>query len=257
MTASEPVLSNPHDLKLGAKGKSLFVTDTNNNRIVILDPLTLTYQSEFGQDYLQHPHDLDFDAKGRAYVADTGNDRVLIFNLSGISTGIEGELSERIKGPEGVLVHPNGRLYVTGRDSANLVSFADGEVVDELLGLSSPQDVEMAHDNNIWVADSGNNRMLLLTPDLEIIAELRGSPFDFEGAGYQDTLRTGTLVVADTNNHSIKLIDREDRLILRIGQGQSGLGEGVFSFPEGVEVRNQLLWISDSANNRVVKYRLH
>src|SRR5210317_1064791 len=105
-------LSNPHDLKLSADGKFLFVSDVGNNRIAILDPDSLALIDEFGVDHQSGTHDIDFDEKGRAYVADTHNNRVTIYNMNGLEAELVGELSENIRGPEGGLVHPNGLVYV-------------------------------------------------------------------------------------------------------------------------------------------------
>ena len=59
--ASEVQLNNPHDLKLSPDGKYLFVADVGNNRVVILDPETLTYVADFGSDHQSGTHDIDFD----------------------------------------------------------------------------------------------------------------------------------------------------------------------------------------------------
>ena len=46
------------------------------------------------------------------------------------------------------------------------------------------------------------------------------------------------------------------KLHVLLGTGRRGRGPGVFTTPEGVEVRGDTLWISDSGNDRVVTYRL-
>ena len=143
-------LDNPHDLKLSPDGKYLFVSDVGNDRVAILDPETLALVGAFGADHQGGTHDVDFDAIGRAYVADTHNNRVTIYDMQGTSATLAGELSERIRGPEGVLVHPNGRVYVAGAWSGNVVAYEDGRVVAELTGLSSPHDLELASNGDIW-----------------------------------------------------------------------------------------------------------
>ncbi|MDH3389979.1 MAG: beta-propeller fold lactonase family protein, partial [Gammaproteobacteria bacterium] len=142
--ASSVALENPHDLKLSADGKFLFVSDVGNNRVAILDPQTLDLIADFGSDHQSGTHDVDFDSRGRAYVADTHNNRVTIYEMNGSSAQLVGELSERIRGPEGVLVHPNGLIYVAGAWSGNVVAYRDGKVVGELAGLSAPHDLELA-----------------------------------------------------------------------------------------------------------------
>lgn len=254
--ASTVDLENPHDLKLTPDGRYLFVADVGNNRVAILDPDSLALVGAFGADHQSGTHDVDFDATGRVYVADTHNNRVTIYTLDGLDARRVGELSERIRGPEGVLAHPNGRIYVAGAWSGNVVAYADGKIVAELRGLSSPHDVELAADGNIWLADSGNDRLLLLSPELEIRRELGRRDYNFKGVRYLDLTADGTIVAADKNNHQIKFIDSAYRLVKVLGDGKPGRGPGRFTTPEGVEIRGSTLWLSDSGNDRVVRYRI-
>ena len=254
--ASSAALDNPHDLKLSPDGRYLFVADVGNNRIAILDPDSLELVGSFGSDHQSGTHDIDFDSQGRAYVADTHNNRVTIYDIDGTIAKLTGEISQRIRGPEGVLVHPNGRVYVAGAWSGNVVSYENGQVVDELTGLSSPHDLEVSSDGDIWLSDSGNHRLLLLSPQLKIKRELKRQDYDFNGVRYMDLLTDQTLVVADKNNHVIKFIAADGRLQTVLGTGKPGLGVNKFVTPEGVEVKHQTLWLSDSGNNRIVKYRL-
>lgn len=255
--ASTATLENPHDLKLSPDGKYLFVSDVGNNRIVILDATTLAQVGAFGEDHQSGTHDIDFDAEGRAYVADTHNNRVTIYTLDGFAARLIGELKARIRGPEGVLAHSNGRIYVAGAWSGNVVAYADGEVVTELTGLSSPHDVELAANGiDIWLADAGNSRLLLLSPDLEIKAELGRRQYDFNGVRYLDLAADGMIVAADKNNHAVKFIGADGTLLAVLGDGKPGKGAGRFTTPEGVEIRDKTLWLSDSGNDRVVRYRM-
>ncbi len=256
ISASNVPMDNPHDLKLSPDGKYLFVSDVGNDRVAILDADTLALAGSFGSDHQSGTHDVDFDRAGRAYVADTHNNRVVIYEMDGNRARQVGVLSERIRGPEGVLVHPNGRVYVGGAWSGNVVAYEDGRVVGELKGLSSPHDLELAPNGDIWLSDAGNDRMLLLSPDLTIKRELKGAPYHFDGVRYQDILADGTLIAADKNNHQIKFIAADGRLLLTLGSGRPGKGPGKFRTPEGVETRGEILWLSDSGNDRIVKYRL-
>ena len=254
--ASTSKLANPHDLKLSPDGHHLFVSDLGNNRVVILDPETLKELGAFGADHQSGTHDIDFDADGRVYVADTHNSRVTVYEMSGLEATLIDELKGPLKGPEGVLVHPNGRIYVAGAWSGNAVAFENGKPLKELKGLSFPHDLEVLADGDIWLSDSGNDRLLLLSPGLEIRRELKGRPYNFSGARYMDVLPDGTLIVGDKNNHQVKIISADGKLLDVVGSGRGGKGPGEFRSPEGVEIRAETLWLSDSGNNRVVKYRI-
>lgn len=254
--ASGPVLGNPHDLKLSAGLEYLLVSDVDNNRVAFLDPVTLELAGSFGSDHQSGTHDVDFGPFGTLYVADTHNNRVTIYDLQGTNGTLKGELSGGMRGPEGVLAGPDGRIYVAGAWSHNVVVYRDGAVVGELKGLRSPHDLEWAPDGNIWLSDAGNDRMLLLSPDLEILKEWSGAAYGFNGVRYQDVLPDGTVIAADKNNHQVKVISVEGELLLTLGTGRPGKGPNQFTTPEGVEVRGDLVWISDSGNDRVVRYRI-
>ena len=256
LAASTVALDNPHDLKLSPDGKYLFVADVDNNRVAILDPDSLALVADFGADHQRGPHDVDFDAKGRVYIADTKNSRVAIYEMTGLEAKMVGQLTDKTLGPEGVLAHPNGRIYVAGSWSNNVVAYKDGSVVKELTGLSAPHDLELAPGGDIWLADAGNDRMLLLSPELEIKRELKGAPYNFNGVRYQDVLDDGTLITADKYNHQVKIIGADGTLLATLGNGKAEKGPGKFTTPEGIEVRGNTLWISDSGNDRVVKYTL-
>jgi len=105
------------------------------------------------------------------------------------------------------------------------------------------------------LADSGNDRLLLLSADLDIKLELGRSDYDFNGVRYLDLTPQGTIVAADKNNHQIKFIDAEGKLLLVLGDGLAGRGPNRFTTPEGVELSGTTLWLSDSGNDRIVKYR--
>ena len=74
--------------------------------------------------------------------------------MAGNNGRLVGELSERIRGPEGVLVDLNGQIYVGAAWSNNLVVCEDGKIVGELRCLSSLHDVEMTPDGDIRPADA-------------------------------------------------------------------------------------------------------
>lgn len=249
-------LSNPHDLKLSPEGKYLLVSDVGHNRIAILDPYSLILVGQFGSDHQSGTHDIDFDDKGNAYVADTHNNRVTIYRLVDKKAELIGELRNSFRGPEGVLAHPNGRIYVAGAWSDNVVVFEHGQKLNELKGLSSPHDLELAANGDIWLADAGNDRILLLSQELEIKKELSRETYRFNGVRYLDVLADGTLVAADKNTHSVKFIGADGTLRLQLGTGKAAKGEYKLTTPEGVEVRGNQVWISDSGNNRIIRYRI-
>lgn len=256
MAASAENLSEPHDIVLSPDGQQLFVADNGNNRIVVLDAMTLNETGGFGSGELSGPHDVVFDQKGHLLVADTHNHRIAIYELNGNGARLVGSLQGRMRAPEGVGIHADGRVFATGAASGNLVIFDGAEVVGELGGFSSPHDVEFDSSGHAWVADAANNRVVRLNAELEIDLVLSGAPYAFSGPRYLDFDSVGRLYVADKYNHQVKIISPDGELTHVLGSGDAGKGEGMFRNPEGIEIRGQDVWISDTYNDRIVRYRL-
>lgn len=102
---SDRSFGNPHDIVLSPDGSRLYVADVNNNAVKVLDPQSLATIGAFGSGELSRPHDVAFDPAGRLLVADTGNGRIAIYQVSAES----GRLVDEITGlasPEGVVAAP-------------------------------------------------------------------------------------------------------------------------------------------------------
>jgi YVTN family beta-propeller protein len=256
MAASAENLGEPHDIVLSPDGRLLYVADNANDRIVVLDAETLKELGVFGGGELAAPHDVVFDDRDRLLVADTRNHRIAIYEVDGTGGRLVGSLEGRIRSPEGVGVHADGRVFATGARTGNLVVFDEGEIVGEIGGFSSPHDVEFDPSGRAWVADASNDRMVRLTGSLEIDRVLSGKPYAFSGPRYMDFDAAGRLYVADKYSNQIKVIAPDGKLLQVLGTNRSGKGEGVFDRPEGVEIRGRDVWFSDTYNDRIVRYRV-
>lgn len=64
------------------------------------------------------------------------------------------------------------------------------------------------------------------------------------------------LYVADKYNHQIKILAADDALVLTLGSGRGGSGDGEFDRPEGVVIRGSDVWFSDTYNDCIVRYRI-
>jgi len=253
---SKQVFAEPHDIALSPDVRRLYVADNNNDRIAVLDPETLDVLGTFAEGEVGAPHDVAFDAAGRLLVADTDNGRIAIYEVSGAGTRLAAELRGAFRRPEGVAVHRNGRVYVTGAASGNIEAFEDGRSVGVAGGLSSPHDVAVAADGTLWIADAGNDRLVAMTPDLQVKAEISGPPYNFDGPRYLEFDSADRLYVADKYSHQIKVLAPDRSMLLTLGADRGGVGPGLFDRPEGVAVRGTAVWFSDTYNDRIVRYRV-
>jgi len=256
IAASAENLAKPHDIVLSPDGKLLFVADNDNDRIAVLDAETLAEVGIIGDGELSAPHDVVFDQQGRLLVADTRNHRIASYDIDGTEGRLVGSLEGRIRTPEGVAVHSDGRVFATGASSGNLVVYDAGKVVGEIGGFSSPHDVEFDPSGRAWVADASNDRMVRLNASLEIDLVLSGKPYAFSGPRYMDFDSAGRLYVADKYSNQIKIIAPDGELLQVLGTDRAGKGMGLFNRPEGVEIRGSDVWFSDTYNDRIVRYRV-
>lgn len=271
------VLFYPYDLALDSSGspRRLFVADTFNSRILVYtcgEPsCTLTTgqsavrvlgQPDFASfhsngglgggvaaDRMAFPRGVAVDASGRLYVADTDNSRILIF---------DDPMSDAVA--DAVLGQPNGTSATPG---------------STLSKMNRPEGVFVDATGVVWVADTGNHRILRFTS----IATGAAADFAIGGSGppSRTTLSSprdvqidleGRLWVADSGYSRVLSYPppltagrQADRVFGQAGSFTSGaanhggLGTSSLAFPEKLH-RDAAgrLWVADSGNNRVLQY---
>ncbi len=253
-------LREPHDAAFSPDGKLLFVTDMGNSRVRVFEAMTLRLKATFGEGELSRPHDAAFDQAGRLLVADTGNDRIAIYAVTGADAKFAGEI-KGLAGPEGVAVAPDGRVVVTNTRGATLSVFRDGKL-ERSVGkrgardgeFSNPHDVEVGPDGSVYVVDSGNNRVQVFDPEFKHKATF-GAALKLEGPKYLH-LDGERIWLADEDHHRILLLDREGRALGQLGTGRRGQGANEFFKPEAVLARAPHVWVIDTYNHRIVLLRV-
>lgn len=261
--SNESGFANPHDLVLAPDGRHLYVADLGNDVIRVLDPTTLELRGNIGQGELRAPHDVVFDRAGRLLVADSGNNRIAVYDVHGAQGRRVAEWRGGLDSPEGVAVGADGRVYVTSAGGHTITVFLDGKVMvragqrgDAAGEYRRPHDIVAAPDGRLYVADSGNHRIQILDAALKPVKSLLGPSYRFNEPKYLAFDEHGWLYIADEDNHQVKVLDASHRLVATLGSGRAGRGPGELRKPEGVEVRNGKLWISDTYNHRILLYRL-
>lgn len=254
--AGPSVLNDPHDLAFGPDGR-LYVADKFGHRIAVLDPETLDLLESYSTGKLPGVHDISFGPNGQIAVAVTGLSSVFVY--SGLDT-LNTSPTAMLPAPrtEGALVHSNGRIYAVAGGTGHLVAYENGSVVASAGGHPGAHDVGEAPDGSVWVADNFNRRLVRYSPDLEVLQVVEGPEFGFAGPRYLDIDSFGRLIVADQDAHRILMInpdgDQGAELVGVLGSGQPGKGPNLFDDPEGVAIRGNEYYFSDSDNNRIVRY---
>ena len=158
---------------------NLFVTDVGQvpHRVRELDP-TGKQIRVFGQDAgMDFPNGIAIDPAGFAYVTDSNNGRLLVFDQAGaiVARVGRGTAAGSLGLPRGVAVDGTGRVYVvdtSGQSVSVLRQYVEGSQQLEFLGSFGTQGVSdgsFVYPNGIavdgrgrlYVTDSANNRVQL------------------------------------------------------------------------------------------------
>ena len=177
------------------------------------------------------PADIAVDAEGLIYVADTGNNRVRVFD-------VEGQPKAEIDGfaaPLGVDVDAEGNIYVVDTGNHQLMVFdSEGTPVKsvgsqgaEIEQFESPSAVAVTEDR-IYVTDTGNHRVQVFDRGVNYQTQfgVHGTgPGEFDQPAGIDVDVHGDIYVADHLNHRIQVFDVGLKFKHRFGQPGMGIGE--------------------------------
>ena len=108
----------------------------------------------------------------------------------------------------------------------------------------------------IWMADTGRDRIVRLDDALAVTRVIEGPAYGFNGPRYLDFDTAGRMFVADKYANAIKVLAADGSLLQVLGTARAGKAEGAFDRPEGVEIRGDQVWFSDTYNHRIVRYRM-
>lgn len=171
----------PRGISVDPQGR-VFVTDTGNKRVVVFDSQGV-FITEFGlAGYLpgefNEPVGIAISDEGIVYVADTWNQRVqaLVEDLDGNfqplrSWDFTGWYGQSLENKPYLAVNSEGHIFVSDPESYRIVEFDAegnlirywGEIGTGADGLNLPTGIAIEADDGVWVADSGNHRILHFT----------------------------------------------------------------------------------------------
>ena len=207
--ASPDSQANPNDVYdavVDASGNVYVVANVDN--AVYKETLSAgNYVQSTVATGLSNPEAVAIDGAGNVYIADSGNNRILEETWQNGSWGQTAIAS--VNFPAGVAVDAQGNVYVSSfSDSAVYVlALSNGvdaapSLVDN--GLSSPRKIAVDGSGDVFVADTGNQRVVEDIPNGESYTQ---TPVG-SGMHYPYGVSVGAagrVYVADTINHRILL----------------------------------------------------
>ena len=223
---------------LGAGGDTLYVADTENNQIRVVDFQARAVHT-LGNTDLNSPWDLALKqgilivamaGTHQIWVVDLLHDRAYPYAGTGEEARRDGTVNEAaFAQPSGLAIAGN-TLYVADAESntirrvelppantvttlagGDLFEFGDQDGRGDAVRIQHPLALAV-HDGVVYVADTYNHKIKTLNP-------ATGEMKTFASGFYEPgglSIANGTLFVADTNNHEIRTVDLRTRQVARL-----------------------------------------
>ena len=255
--ATSAQLNSPQGVAVDASG-NFFIADTGNNRIRRVDAATGIITTVAGNGVggysgdggpatsasLNQPNGVAVDSSGNLFIADTGNHRIRrVDAVTGTITTVAGNGTQGFSGDGGAATSAE---------------------------LNFPYGVAVDGSGNLFIADTGNNRIRRVDAATSVISTVAGdgttglsgdggpaisaslnSPY---GVGVDGS---GNLFIADTQNNLIRMVDASSGEITTVAGGGNNVEFGPatdanLAGPQGlgVDATGNFL-IADTENNRV------
>ncbi|HUS07266.1 MAG TPA: hypothetical protein VMZ52_13250, partial [Bryobacteraceae bacterium] len=187
--ALQSVLASPSGLAFDALD-SLYFADTGSGRIRKISPGgwistvagggTREGDGIASESALSQPAGVAIDNQGTLFFSESGANRIRSLSRSGLLTTVADAASANLLRPGGLRVAPNGDIYVADAGNHRIrhipavgpattiagngaPGFSGDDGPAAAAKLSSPSDVALDSAGNIWISDTGNNRIRKLT----------------------------------------------------------------------------------------------
>ncbi|PJZ47424.1 hypothetical protein EHQ30_04305 [Leptospira brenneri] len=199
-TVSANSLNNVRGIGISQSGE-LYAVDMGNNRVLHFPnqsnvPSVVYGQSGFSTSAagaasatsLSTPLAVGIDSAGGVYVSESAYHRILyfppgsttasrVYGQTGFSGNTSGLSNEKMSSPNGMILDKDGGLYVSDNGNSRVLYFPQNSTTATRvygqpdfntsgggggpLGLSGPTGIALDQNENLFVADTGNNRVVM------------------------------------------------------------------------------------------------
>ena len=270
-------LKGPQSIAVSAS-KRVFVADTNNHRVSeVTDTGSLidVFGSKgSGNGQFFSPMGLVVDSKGYVVVADSNNDRIVRFNpddfLNTFSTlGKEvsskpepGTALGQFNFPVSCTLGPSEEIYVSDLNNSRIqkvvlandsnfsgaTGTAFGTYLAREIVSSATRLYILTNTNHLIVSSFGGSEIL----DIDLVAKtINSEATNFRGIAFDEANQE--IYVSSEDAHKIFLFSLTG--VLKNSFGSKGKNSGNLDKPAGLCLRDEILYVTESGNNRVQVFR--
>lgn len=270
----EDALNKPMDIAV--INQFIYVTDTNNKRVQVFDlggnPFFKFGQEGEGPGEFKFPYGISGDSEGNVYVSDLYNGCISIFDSKGNFLKYFAEQNPKekvIESPGGLRVIDN-KVYVTDIQKSKVLIFdMEGNMLREVgepgqnIGqFRAPNSLTVDRTGNLYVVDTGNQRVQVFGPDGKVMRVINGSQ-DGKGTSIFVNPRgigidsRGIVYIVSNLTHFIYGFDINDTTGKSLFTfGGNGESNSQFALPNGLYVdEDDHVYITDTSNQRVAVYQ--
>ena len=232
-------------------------------QIVLIDngtKKTLVQEGKL-QGQVRAPKGIFIDPKGLIYVADTGNDRVQIFNPDGTFNNMFGESGSadgQFKGPASVAVNSKGNIYVADTRNRKVKAFspdgmflfAVGPEIGNLI-LANPVAVRCDENKNVYILDAALKKVVV-TDAMGKFLRIWNDSGALQDPASLTYDNKGFFYILDRGSYNVKIFDAEGAFTASFFA--KGRGERELWAPQYMAFRNDKIYISDMENARILGF---
>lgn len=241
-----------------------------------------------GNGQLKEPWGIALDSSGNVLALDSGNDRVEKFSSTGgfdAAYGKEGTGALKFNEPEGIAVNEiTGDVYVSDSKNNRIEELNSAGEFVEVIGwgvrnekaelqvckvgckaglagsgngeLSTPIGIAIDSKGDIWVVDSGNDRVQEFSESGSYLAQ-----FGSKGSGDGELMEPAGIAISEGSvyvvDHGNNRIEQFSMAGAYMGQfGNKGSGPGQFDEPYGITANQSTgaLYVCDMGNERMQEF---
>ncbi len=275
------LMTAPHGLAIDPTGQ-LLVSDTDGNRIESFAAGSDAYVGQWTlaggySDSFYYPGGIGIDPLGSVYVADVGNQRLVRLWGEGTYRSEIGGPAElggaQLAGAGSVAVSSaSGNTYVADTNHNRVLMYSpqgsllakwgagqgDGSAGGAAGEFNHPDALAVAPSGNVYVADTGNQRIVELSATGNVLDEwgAKGTADGhFRSPVGVAVDAAGNVYVLDSENNRVQVFSPSGGFITKWGVRGDGVGE--FSQPSAIAVDcNGDVYVADTNNNRVERFNL-